>query len=119
MFNRHMLAAAALALSAGTVFAQSVPADPASPPRYDKREAWEHKRIESGKDNGSLTWRERERLQAEQARIRQQERRDKKDGVVTPQEQQQLERMQDRASKDIYRQKHDAQGAVSNGGDKR
>ena len=118
MSHRNVLAAAVLALAGSAVFAQTTSAPVTTPtePKYEKRNDLEHHRIAKGKNNGSLTQKEQMRLHAEQQRIKQVERRDAKDGVVTEKEQQHLDNMQERASQDIYKQKHDAQGTVSNGG---
>jgi hypothetical protein len=117
MSHRNVLAAAALALAGSAVFAQTATAPaPSTEPKYEKRNDAEHNRIVKGRHNGSLTKKEQMRLHAEQQHIKAVERHDSKDGVVTAKEQQHLDNMQDRASEDIYKQKHDAQGTVSTGG---
>ncbi len=121
MFNRQFIAAAALALVAGASFAQAtvnpIPVDPANPvAREETRNVDQHKRIEEGKANGSITPMEARRLRLQQAHIKRTERRDAKDGVVTPGEAAHVEKMQDKASQNIHDQKHDGQGTVSNGG---
>ena len=121
MFNRNLLAAAAFALTAGVAFAQNTvtpivvdPANPTNPvAREEKRDEFQHNRIQEGKANGSVTPMEARRLRLQQARIQRTERHDAKDGVVTPKEAQHVENMQDKASKNIYDQKHDGQGAIS------
>ena len=77
--------------------------------QVDKREHRQRERIEQGVDNGSLTRHEARKLTREQRHIRRADRRANADGVVTPKEEKRLDRMQNKASRDIYREKHDAQ----------
>ena len=51
------------------------------------------------------------RLEKEQAVVNKAEANAKADGTVTKHERKRLHRLQDRASKDIHHQKHDAQVA--------
>jgi hypothetical protein len=69
----------------------------------------EQERIRQGIRSGELTRAEARRLEAQQARIRVDERFDRADGKLTPRERQQLDKELQRASRDIYRQKHDNQ----------
>jgi hypothetical protein len=78
-------------------------------PGINRRERREQNRIRQGVRNGELTRREAERLRAEQFRIRAYEARSKSDGNLTRRERYRLDEMMDRASRDIYRQKHDNQ----------
>lgn len=73
------------------------------------RQHRQHHRIEHGVRSGELTRRETARLAAEQRAIRAEERRYRADGTLTPAERADLRRDLDRASRDIHRQKHDAQ----------
>ena len=83
---------------------------PAQPlPRIDRLERSAQKRIRQGIRSGELTRQEIRRLEKEQARIRVKEARAKLDGTVTRQERRHLFRNLNRASRDIYRQKHDRQ----------
>ncbi|HEX8091798.1 MAG TPA: hypothetical protein VF762_23295 [Blastocatellia bacterium] len=75
----------------------------------DGRERCEQRRIRQGVRSGELTRREAERLSAEQFRIRAYEARARSDGSLTRRERYRLDHMLDRASRDIYRQKHDDQ----------
>jgi hypothetical protein len=111
MFIRTTLAAAALSILGVAAWAQSAatPAASAATPRVDQRQANQERRIDQGAASGQLTRRETRRLQREQAAIDRAENRAKADGVVTPQERKRLHGMQDQASKDIARQKHDRQ----------
>ena len=88
---------------AGSALAQ--PATPVVTERQDNQKA----RIHQGVKSGELTRHEAAKLRAEQRRIRAEKRMAKADGVVTPAERAKLRRDQNRASRDIYRQKHDEQ----------
>ena len=61
-----------------------------------------------GRD-GELSRAETRRLEAEEARIRASEARAKRDGKITPAERERLQKELDKASRDIYQQKHDEQ----------
>jgi hypothetical protein len=78
-------------------------------PQVDARQARQEARIADGVADGSLTRHEARRLQKQQRHIRHAERHAKADGTVTAQERHHLHRLQDRASRHIHRQKHDAQ----------
>lgn len=114
MFNRNLLIAAAFALTAGAGFAQA-PATPTAAviAHQDQRDINQENRIQAGKADGSLTPHEAHKLQKQQTRIARVEQKDAADGKVTPREARHVQKMQDKASKDIYKQKHDAQGTVS------
>ena len=75
----------------------------------NRREYRDQQRIRQGIRSGELTRREAGRLEAEQARIRVNERYTRRDGYISPRERARLDRELDRASRDIYRQKHDGQ----------
>jgi hypothetical protein len=95
------IAIASLAASAGGT----------ATPRVDQREADQQKRIDAGVASGQLNARETNRLDKQQARIASTEAKDKADGTVTKSERAELHRMQRRANKNVYAQKHDAQTA--------
>jgi hypothetical protein len=105
---RTSFTAVALAVVAASSFAQS----PATP-HVDARQANQEKRIEKGIASGALTARETHRLDKEQARVVKAETLAKADGTVTAAERAKLHRMQNAASKDIAKQKHDAQTTTS------
>jgi hypothetical protein len=69
----------------------------------------EQLRIQQGIRNGDLTRTEARRLEAEQARIRINERFDRMNGRLTPRERERLNWELRHASRDIHRQKHDNQ----------
>jgi hypothetical protein len=78
-------------------------------PAINRRERQERQRIQQGICSGELTRREAARLRAEQASIRAYEARAKSDGTLTRRERYRLDYMLGRAGRDIYRQKHDGQ----------
>lgn len=90
-------------LIAGSVLAQT------STPIVDQRQDNQRARIRDGVKSGELTKREAARLRAEQRGISAEKQMAKADGVVTPAERAGLRRDQNRASRDIARQKHDTQ----------
>ncbi|HEU4389810.1 MAG TPA: hypothetical protein VFV34_18535 [Blastocatellia bacterium] len=75
----------------------------------DRREHQQQQRIREGIRGDELTRREAARLEAEQARIRVYERYARSDGHLSANERRRLDRQLDRASRQIYRQKHDRQ----------
>ena len=103
----------ALALTLAALAVQAQPArrgDAATAtPRVDARQAHQQARIHRGVASGALTPREQHRLQHQQRHIARAEAHAKADGRVTAQERQRLTQLQDRASRDIRRQKHDRQ----------
>jgi hypothetical protein len=70
------------------------------------RQGVQRSRIKQGVQNGSLTAKERKVLNAEQRVIKKARRRALSDGVMTGKEAKGLTHMQNKASKDIYRLKH-------------
>jgi hypothetical protein len=106
---KTLIAGATLAVVSIAAFAQAAPA--ASMPRVDKREANQDTRIQNGVASGQLNAKETFRLEKEQANINRAETKAEADGKVTRAERHRLHRMQNRASRDIYKQKHDAQTA--------
>lgn len=75
-------------------------------PGIDRRERMEMQRIRQGIRSGQVTRGEARRLLAEQRRIRMHERWAKRDGSVNRWERQRLNRELNRASRDIYRARH-------------
>ena len=105
-----LIAAVALTLG-GAAFAQApaAPTGPLATPRIDQRQANQEKRIDQGVASGQLTGREAVRLERREGKIAVDKAKAKADGVVTPAERRRLRREENRASKAIYRQKHDRQ----------
>jgi uncharacterized membrane protein YebE (DUF533 family) len=90
-------------LAAGMAYGQ------AETPGIDQRQANQEQRIDQGIASGQLTQREAGRLEQQQQRIDTMENKAKSDGVVTNKERTRIHAAQDKASKKIYRQKHDRQ----------
>ena len=78
-------------------------------PSINRSEHREQVRIHQGVRSAELTRHETRRLEAEQARIRVDERFARADGTITPRERARLNNELGHASRDIYRQKHDRQ----------
>ena len=76
-------------------------------PRARHRANEQQERIAQGVASGELNRREAGKLEAEQAQTHQAVQNAKVDGQVTPRERARIEHLQDRNSKDIYREKHD------------
>ena len=66
-------------------------------------------RIEQGVNSGSLTNRETARLERGEARIDRAEARAGADNKVGPREQRRIQKAENRESRRIHREKHDAQ----------
>ena len=98
------LGAAGAMIFAATAFAAG--------PRTDEvvqRDVNQQQRIEQGLQSGELSTKEAGKLEHEQTQISRTEARDlKNNGKLTPAEQAQINRMQNKASADIYRDKHNA-----------
>lgn len=75
-------------------------------PNIQKREQNQEKRIEQGVQSGQLTPKEAGKLEAKQAKIKQDEERMKADGKLTKAERKKLKREQNKASEKIYDKKH-------------
>ena len=78
-------------------------------PVVRERQENQQKRIGEGVKNGELTAKETRHLEAREVKIQNDKKEAKADGVVTARERAKLNREQNRASRAIYRQKHDAQ----------
>ncbi len=74
--------------------------------RHDRRQGRQSARIKEGVKSGELTKGEAARLRGQQRNIRRAEKKAQADGDVSGKEAAKLERMQDRASKNIYNKKH-------------
>ncbi len=100
--TQALLVIGGVLLSAGMAYGQ------AETPGIDKRQANQEQRIDQGIASGQLTQREAGRLEQQQ-HIDTMENKAKSDGVVTKKERTRIHAAQDKASKKIYRQKHDRQ----------
>ncbi len=94
-------------LLAGVVSLGSLPAmaDP-YPANIDQRHINQERRIYQGVQSGQITPGEFRRLENQQARIGAAEARMRADGHLNRYERARLNRMENRASRDIYRYKH-------------
>jgi len=75
-------------------------------PRINRRQENQQDRIQQGIKSGELTRREAGRLESLEGRIQANKLIDKSDGHVSPRERAHLNRELNRASHDIYRDKH-------------
>ena len=75
-------------------------------PVINQRQRNQQARIGQGVKSGQLTAGETRHLEAQQAKIQHDKKAAKADGTVTPQEKAKLTREQNRASRTIYRDKH-------------
>jgi uncharacterized membrane protein YebE (DUF533 family) len=98
------IAAIIASIFAATAFAQST-----NTPVVDNRQNRQDARIEQGKATGQLNKREAARMEAGQAKVDGMEAAAKADGKVTKTERRAIKREQNKQSKRIYKQKHDAQ----------
>lgn len=78
-------------------------------PVVNERESDQKARLKQGVKSGELNKREANRLAAEQAKIHAEERIAKSDGKVTAKERAKIQHDQNKASRHIYKQKHDKQ----------
>ncbi len=92
--------------SATMLMTTALYAGPTDDPGIQRREQNQQNRIEQGVKSGQITPAEAGRLERQQAKIQQDETRMKSDGKLTKQERLKLAREQNRASRNIYRKKH-------------
>jgi hypothetical protein len=104
----------AITLLSGLIFISFV-ADSAEARRDQLRQRRQKARIAEGVQSGELTPNEARKLRRGQKRIDRAQERATADGVVTDKEKAKLERMEDRQSRKIYKEKHDNQDAGGNG----
>lgn len=89
---------------------QTAAADEKPKTRIEKRKENQKKRIAEGVKSGELTEAEAAKLKARERELNQDIKRDRKDGAgMTARERAIAEKRQDRISKDIAKEKHDAQ----------
>jgi hypothetical protein len=98
----------ALALSVATLLSGAAFADTAAE-KDQQRDVNQQQRIEQGLQSGQLNTREAGRLEREQQHVDRMEAHDLKDGHMSAGEQLRLDKAQNAASADIYKQKHDTQ----------
>jgi hypothetical protein len=95
-------AAAVAAVFATPAFAQTTATEV-------QRNVNQQERIEQGLKSGQLTTREGAKLEGEESRVEKMESRALKDGKLSPEERARIGRAQNQASRDIYRDTHNAQ----------
>ena len=78
-------------------------------PAVDQRQDMQKQRIREGVASGELTRHEAVNARQDQRKIRRTERRAKADGVVTTGERARVHRKQNKANREIRRDKHDVQ----------
>lgn len=115
--QRNVILAAAIAIGIGFAtgtIAQTAPATstPATRPHNAAsetgRDVEQQKRIEQGLQSGQLTSGEARKLEAGESRIDKTEQRDLRNGSLSASERAQIQREQNRESKAVYNQKHNA-----------
>lgn len=80
----------------------------ASAASIDDRRAWQGQKIEQGRKDGSITWREGIKLRKEQRDIARTESTFKEKGYLTKTERRQLTQMQNKAAHNIRAEKNDS-----------
>lgn len=98
------------AVSTMSLFLNGVAYAEGETPVIDQRQANQEQRIDKGIESGQLTEREANRLNKQQEHINKLEDKAKADGVVTNKERARIGAAQNRASRNIAKQKHDRQG---------
>lgn len=87
-------------------FVAIIGSDVALAARRDAREHKQNQRIKQGVKSKELTKSEVRKLRKQQRRIDRVEEKAERNGRVSEREKEKIERLQDKASKDIYRLKH-------------
>lgn len=102
--NRKFAFAAVIATAiAAPVFAQT------NTNNIDQRQVNQDRRIEQGEKSGSLTPHETKKLEKGEAHINKMESKAEADGKVTKKENHRIEKAENKESREIHKQKHDAQ----------
>jgi hypothetical protein len=83
-------------------------------PNIQQRMQNQERRIQQGVNSGALTPKEAGKLEAREAKIKQDEARMKSDGQLSAKERKKLNKELDNASDRIYKQKHDRQHVKTN-----
>ena len=94
----------------GAIAVPALAAD--APPRVERREARQERRIEQGERSGQLTRGETRRLDRGQRHVARMERRMGRDGRYTPRERARLNHAQNVQSRRIWRMKHNRRHRV-------
>ena len=107
MATLKVLAVALLVLS--IALPASAFQDQTKTPVVNEREKHQQQRIKEGVKSGELTGKEAKKLEKQQAKIHAEEAVAKSDGKVTKGERAKIHHDQNKASKHIYKEKHDKQ----------
>jgi hypothetical protein len=98
---KPLIAAVLVTAFAAPVFAQNT-----NTPNIDRREAKQQQRIDNGVNSGQLTGKETQNLERRESKIEADKQAAKADGKVTGAERRKLKREENRASRAIYKKKH-------------
>ena len=112
MLNRWTRITAACILGAGllgpSALAQDKPKDKDDKLTIRQRQRNQQKRIGEGVEKGQLTPRETEKLEKQEGNLNKEIRHDRKTGGgLSKKERRQIDKKQDKLSREIYREKHD------------
>lgn len=108
--TKNLLMGAAAALFAtGALMAQGATPTQKREARETQRDINQQKRIQQGEKSGQLTPKEAGRMEHQEARVDKAEAKAGANGKVSKKEAAHINRMQNRESRRIHRQKHDAQ----------
>lgn len=105
-FRTSMIALSMAAF--GVAFAQTTPSG-TNTPRIDQREVKQEQRIEQGSASGALTDKEAAHLNKGQTHVDNMQTKAAADGTVTKRERARIQHAQNKQSRHIKRQKHDRQ----------
>ncbi len=97
---------AAIALAAGTSYAQTASKSPVG--GDVQRDVNQQQRIENGLQSGQLSTKEASQLEHQEAHVDKLEQKDLRNGTMSPQEQAQLNAAQNKVSQSIRADRHDA-----------
>ena len=114
MNKSGIITAAIMALAiSGVALAQEQATQPQPKHKVAQRQINQQRRIKQGVRTGQLTKGEAKHLERQQGRIQARKQLDKAEhgGKLTPRNKAQLNRMQNRANRNIYRKKHNARVA--------
>lgn len=102
---KPLLASVLMSAFAVSAFAQT------NTPKIDQRQENQQQRIDNGVKSGALTAKETNNLDKREAKIEADKTAAKADGKVTAAERRKLKREENKASKAIYKKKHNARTA--------
>ena len=103
--NSFIITALVISLFCYNALAQEQTTPPKTP-KITRKQIHQQKRIKQGVQSGELTKGETVRLEKEQGKIKAEKLQAKSDGKVTPEERQKIRHDQRKASRHIYKAKH-------------